>query len=57
MQSAKNVFNQLQIARTTHKNGVLIYLAIKDKKFSTKFLVELQGIFMEFFWTQKYVNY
>ena len=27
------------------------------KKISTKFLVELQGIFMEFFWTRNYVNY
>ena len=28
-----------------------------QKKFSTKFLVELQGAFMEFFWTRNYVNY
>lgn len=34
MFKAKNVFNHLEMDQTELKNGVLIYVAVKDRKFS-----------------------
>ena len=44
-----------EITRKFH-GKITNYKKIKEK-FSAKLLMELQGIFMEFFWTLNYVNY
>lgn len=56
MERAKKVFQRLGIAKTKHRNGILIYLSLSDQKFE---IVGDQGIHNRVgdkFWTEAAAN-
>ena len=50
VQRAVKVFEQLAMHKTEHRNGVLFYLAVKDKKFAVIGDQGINGLVDEHFW-------